>query len=123
VGSSSMARIPVTRWIENAACDGCVKRAVTCITDKILPMCSREILWERKVTSQQDDLMRRAVECDRLMNLEADPTIQGVLRLIGEMWVASANESASMCAEGLARQIAAIDKIQSQFRPPKTTAH
>ena len=74
------------------------------------------------MTSLPDDLLKRAVECDRLIDLEADPTIQAMLKLIAEMWVALANESTSMSAEELARQIAAIEKIQSQFQPPKTTA-
>jgi len=35
------------------------------------------------------------------------------------MWVALANDSASMSAEELAREVAAIEEIQSHFESPK----
>jgi hypothetical protein len=75
------------------------------------------------VTWLTDDLLKKAVECDRLIDLEADPTIKAVLRLIGELWVSLANVSASMSAEELAREVAAVEKIQSAFSSAKQTEH
>jgi hypothetical protein len=51
---------------------------VTCITDKILPMCSGEIFTGTQGHNQmiRDDPLKSAVACDRLMNLQANPTLR-----------------------------------------------
>jgi hypothetical protein len=63
--------------------------------------------------SSQVDLSNKAGECERLMNLEADEVKKLALRLLREIWIALANESATMDAKELARQIAYIEKIQA----------
>jgi hypothetical protein len=66
--------------------------------------------------SQADacDLLKRAVEYDGLMKLEADPTRQIVFRLMRDMWLELANET-SMSAQELAHEVAAIEQIQCDF--------
>jgi hypothetical protein len=63
--------------------------------------------------SSQVDLSNKAGECERLMNLEADEVKKLALRLLREIWIALANESATMDPKEVARQIAYIEKIQA----------
>jgi len=72
--------------------------------------------------SQADvcDLLKRAVEYDRLMKFEADATKQIVFRLMRDMWLELANET-SMSAQELAREGAAIEQIQLHLKSTKTT--
>jgi hypothetical protein len=69
------------------------------------------------------DLLKRAVECDELMQLEADPTRQTVLRLKRDMWLELANKT-SMSAQELCREVAAIEQFQFHFeiRPDHAAA-
>jgi len=70
--------------------------------------------------SQADvcDLLKRAVEYDRLMKCEADATKQIVFRVMRDMWLELANET-SMSAQ--AREGAAIEQIQLHLKSAKTT--
>ena len=65
--------------------------------------------------SSQSDLFNKAAECERLMNLEADADKKRAIKLLREMWITLANESATMEPEELARQIATIEKIQARL--------
>ena len=60
-----------------------------------------------------DDLLRRAVEYDRLMKLEADPSWQIVYRVMRDLWLELANE-ATMSAQEPAREVVAIEQMRGQ---------
>ena len=72
--------------------------------------------------SQADvcDLLKRAVEYDRLMKCEADATKQIVFRVMRDMWLELANET-SMSAQEPAGVGAAIEQIQLHLKSAKTT--
>ena len=63
--------------------------------------------------SEQSKLFDRAAQCARLMNLSADPVNKQTLKQLRDMWIALANESTSMPAQELAKQITSIEAIQS----------
>jgi hypothetical protein len=63
--------------------------------------------------SEQSKLFDRAAQCARLMNLSADPVNKQTLKQLRDMWIALANESTSMSAQELAKQITSIEAIQS----------
>ena len=63
--------------------------------------------------SEQSKLFDRAAQCARLMNLSADPVNKQTLKQLRDMWIALANESRSMSAQELAKQITSIEAIQS----------
>jgi hypothetical protein len=64
--------------------------------------------------SQADDLLKRAVECDRLMKLDANPTWQTMFRFMRDMWLEQANET-SMNAQKPAREVAAVEQMPRDF--------
>lgn len=63
--------------------------------------------------SRQFHLFDRATECSRLMNLETDHVKKSIFRLLRDMWIALANESAGVSGDQLAVEIKMIDDIQS----------
>jgi hypothetical protein len=63
--------------------------------------------------SEQSKLFDRVAQCARLMNLSADPVNKQTLKQLRDMWIALANESRSMSAQELAKQITSIEAIQS----------
>jgi hypothetical protein len=63
--------------------------------------------------SGQAELFDRAAECNRLMNLESNEDRKTAFRLLGEMWIALANECPGMSAERLAKEISSIEEIQN----------
>jgi hypothetical protein len=65
--------------------------------------------------SSQSDLLNKAAECERLMNLETNEDKKLAFKLLREMWIAVANESATLEPEELARQIASVEKIQARL--------
>src|ERR1700746_4011413 len=69
--------------------------------------------------SRADEQLKRAVEYDRLMKLEADPTWEIVFRVMRDLWLELANET-SMKAQEPARERAAIEPIQFPLKSAKT---
>ena len=71
--------------------------------------------------SQADvcDQLKRAVEYDRLMKSEVDPTWQIVFRVMRDLWLELANET-SMSAQEPAREGTAIKQIQRNLKSAKT---
>jgi hypothetical protein len=63
--------------------------------------------------SQQSELFDRAADCDRLKNLASDYYQRLTLRLMRDLWIGLANESAGMSGRVLLNEIAELDKIQS----------
>jgi len=49
------------------------------------------------------------------MNLETNEDKKLAFKLLREMWIAVANESATLEPEELARQIASVEKIQARL--------
>ena len=70
-----------------------------------------------KMISQADAcyLLKRAVEYDRLMKLEADPTWQTVYRVMRDLWLEMANEE-TMSAQEPAREVVAIEQMRGLVR-------
>ena len=66
--------------------------------------------------TSRENLLKRAAECARLMDCETDNGRKRVLGLISDIWVALANERASMSPEELAQEVATIAQIQLGFR-------
>jgi hypothetical protein len=66
--------------------------------------------------TSREDLLKRAAECERLMDGEADNVPKIVFGLISDIWGALAHESASMSPEELAQEVAVIAQIQFGFR-------
>jgi hypothetical protein len=60
-------------------------------------------------------IAKRAAECRQFMESEADPVRRAALRLLGDMWQALANVGATMNAETLNHEIAAIDRIHENY--------
>jgi hypothetical protein len=65
--------------------------------------------------TSREDLLKRAAECRRLMDRETDHLRKAVFGLIRDMWIALANERASMNPGEVAQQVAAIARIQLGF--------
>jgi hypothetical protein len=74
------------------------------------------------MTSQADacDLLKRAVEFDGLMKLEANPARQIVFRLMRDMWLELANET-SMSAQKLPREVTAIERTGLTLKYVRTS--
>jgi hypothetical protein len=70
--------------------------------------------------SRQAELFDKAANCERAMNMAADPWQQVTFKLLRDMWIALANESLSMTMPQLAAEIAAIEEIQSAATGPAT---
>ena len=63
--------------------------------------------------SRQAELFDKAADCERAMNVAADPGQKVTFKLLRDMWIALANESVSMSTPQLVNEIAAIEEIQS----------
>ena len=72
--------------------------------------------------SEQSKLFDRAGHCQRLMNLASDPVNKETLGQLRDMWIVLANESTSMSAKDLAKEINSIEAIQSGLET-KPTLH
>jgi len=57
-------------------------------------------------------LFDRAAECELLMDAAYDPDRKETFRLFRDMWIMLANESATMSADYMKRQIADIERLQ-----------
>jgi hypothetical protein len=73
--------------------------------------------------SRESELFDRAAECNRLIELETDDVKKTALGLLRQMWIALANESSSMTERELAKEIAAIEELQSAFRSGTEKMH
>jgi hypothetical protein len=62
--------------------------------------------------SSKSELLDRAGKCARLMNLTTDPVRKLTFEQLGKMWIALADESASLSAQALAAEVVAIEEIQ-----------
>ena len=62
--------------------------------------------------TDQTNLLERAVECERLMDLASDPISKNTLMQFREIWIGLANESANISADDLTKKVAAIEKMQ-----------
>ena len=67
------------------------------------------------VMSSRSGLFRRAIECERLMNLSSNPAKKQIFKQLRDMWIALADESRSLSRRAIAEGIAAIEEIQSAF--------
>jgi hypothetical protein len=63
--------------------------------------------------NSQSDLFERAAACDRLRDEETDEIRKTAFRLLRDMWIALANESAEMSREELTQEVSALAEIQS----------
>jgi hypothetical protein len=70
--------------------------------------------------SRQSKLFDRAANCERLMNLSS--VNKEIFKQLRDMWIALANESTSMSAKDLAKEINSIEAIQSGLET-KPTLH
>jgi len=70
--------------------------------------------------SRQSKLFGRAANCERLMNLSS--VNKDIFKQLRDMWIALANESTSMSAKDLAKEINSIEAIQSGLET-KPTLH
>ena len=70
--------------------------------------------------SEQSKLFDRAAHCARLMNLSSDPVNKETFRRLRDMWIVLANESTSMSAQELAKEIISIEAIQSGLESKST---
>jgi hypothetical protein len=67
--------------------------------------------------SRQSELFGRAAECERLMGLSSDPVRKQSFQELRNLWVALANECASMTPKEVADGIAAIEEIEAAVDP------
>lgn len=61
------------------------------------------------------DLFNKAAHCERLMEQERDEVRIAALRLLRDLWVALAHQRPLLSPEELAREVAAIEQLQSGF--------
>jgi hypothetical protein len=66
--------------------------------------------------TSQSNLLERAAEWDGLMKREPDEVKKTIFRLLRDMWITLANESALMSEKTLAQEVAAISEIEDRFR-------
>ena len=62
--------------------------------------------------TDQTNLLERAAECERLMDLASNPISKNTLMQFREIWIGLANESVNMSADDLSKKVAAIEKMQ-----------
>jgi hypothetical protein len=74
----------------------------------------------RQMISRADEQLKRAVEYDRLMKCEADPTWEIVFRVMRDLWLEMANET-SMSPQEPAPKVTAIEPIQLPLKSARTT--
>jgi hypothetical protein len=60
----------------------------------------------------QSEFFDRAAECERLMNVAADSIMRETFKQLRDMWIALANESATIPADDVTRKIVDIEKLQ-----------
>lgn len=71
--------------------------------------------------SRQADLFNKAADCQRALELATSPEQQIALRLLRDMWTCLANESLNLPPDQLAKEIAAIEELQSNVGAPAET--
>ena len=62
---------------------------------------------------RQADLFDRAEGCERAFGAEHDPDAKAALKILRDMWIALANESSGLSEVSLAKEVAAIEELQS----------
>jgi hypothetical protein len=62
--------------------------------------------------AMQSDLLRRAEECERLMDLAINPKKKESFGLLRDMWMMLAREYPNLPGDVIAEDIAAMDVIQ-----------
>ena len=62
--------------------------------------------------TEQANLFDRAAECERLMDAASDANERETIKLFRDMWIMLANESATMSADYVTKQIADIERLQ-----------
>ncbi|HEY6259248.1 MAG TPA: hypothetical protein VIY51_26010 [Xanthobacteraceae bacterium] len=62
---------------------------------------------------RQADLFNRAQDCERALDAALDPQKKIALKILRDMWIALANESSGLSELDLAKQVAAIEELQS----------
>ena len=65
------------------------------------------------VVSNQAELLRRAVECEGLMDLASAPKMKKLLKQVRETWIALADESPNLSSTALGACITGIEGMQS----------
>jgi hypothetical protein len=65
--------------------------------------------------TSQSDLLDRAAECERSMQLAADPVRRHVLKRLRDMWINLANDGMAMSPERLEEETTELIKMQSDF--------
>jgi hypothetical protein len=64
---------------------------------------------------RQADLFDRAEDCERAFGAAGDPEAKAALKILRDMWIALANESSGLSEASLAKEVAAIEELQSAF--------
>jgi hypothetical protein len=67
----------------------------------------------------QSDVFNKAAECERLMNLQTDDIQKSAYRCLLELWIALANECASMSPNKFAREFDDLQQILTRFQDAK----
>jgi hypothetical protein len=62
---------------------------------------------------RQADLFDRAEDCERAFSAAGDPEAKAALKILRDMWIALANESSGLSEASLAKEVAAIEELQS----------
>jgi len=62
---------------------------------------------------RQADLFDRAEDCERAFSAAGDPEARAVLKILRDMWIALANESSGLSQASLAKEVAAVEELQS----------
>jgi len=63
----------------------------------------------------QGDLFDRAADCQRAFDLASNPEEKCTLKVLRDLWTALANESLVLSHDQLAKEIAAIEDLQSKI--------
>ena len=62
---------------------------------------------------RQAYLFDKAESCERAFSATGDPEAKAALKILRDMWIALANESSGLSEDSLAREVAAIEELQS----------
>ena len=68
--------------------------------------------------SRQADLFDRAADCQRRFDHESSLEEKGTFKVLRDLWTALANESVVLSPDHLAKEIAAIEDLQSKVLGP-----
>ena len=68
--------------------------------------------------SRQADLFDRATDCQRRFDHASSPEEKGTFKVLRDLWTALANESVVLSPDHLAKEIAAIEELQSKVLGP-----